>query len=327
MDTAAKPVALRPTFREMSSRRWESAKDFLKRLWRSPSARLGGLLVIITVSLSIAVPLLDDYDAKRDNNLGAKYKPPDCVYQWIAAKFSDTKEDDVAWNDVTCDYPFGADINGRDIFRRVGHGMSVSLRAGVFSVAIALTVGSTIGLVAGFISGILDSLLMRIMDIVLAFPSLLLAIALVSIFKEGGLEKGMFAIAVTQIPRYARLARSMSISIRNQEYVTAARSIGTGNGSMLLHHVLPNSLAPLIVQASLGLGTAVIETAALGFLGLGQRPPHPELGKMLAESQVGLASGKWWLMFFPGMTIIMIVLGFNLLGDGLRDVMDPRLKK
>ncbi|MBZ0310430.1 MAG: ABC transporter permease [Anaerolineae bacterium] len=327
MDTAAKPISIRPTFREMSSRRWETTKDFLKRLWRSPSARLGGLLVILTVSLSIAVPVFDDYDATRDNNLSSKYKSPDCVYQWVAAKFTDTKEDDVSWNNVTCDYPFGADINGRNIFRRVGHGMSVSLRAGVFSVAIALSVGASIGLIAGFIGGILDSVLMRIMDIVLAFPSLLLAIALVSIFREGGLEKGMFAIAVTQIPRYARLARSMSISIRNQEYVTAARSIGTGNTYMLLHHVLPNSLAPLIVQASLGLGTAVIETAALGFLGLGQRPPHPELGKMLAESQVGLASGKWWLMFFPGMSIIMIVLGFNLLGDGMRDVLDPRLKK
>lgn len=327
MSTAAKPISLQPSYREVSSRRLEMFVDFMKRLWRSPSARIGGVLVIITVGLAIGVPLFDDYEAIRDGKLSLKYKAPDCVYQYLASKVSDTPEDDIAWRDVPCEYPFGTDVNGRSIFRRVGHGMSVSLLAGTVSVALALSVGTTIGLIAGFIGGLLDSLLMRIMDVILAFPSLLLAIALVSIFKEGGLEKGMFAIAVTQIPRYARLARSMSISVRNQEYVTAARSIGTGNGFMLIHHVLPNSIAPLIVQASLGLGTAVIETAALGFLGLGQRPPNPELGKMLAESQLGLPSGKWWLMFFPGMTIIMIVLGFNLLGDGLRDVLDPRLKK
>lgn len=327
MDTTAKPIALRPTFRENASRRMEIAWDFLKRLWRSPSARLGGLLVIFTVTLAIAVPLFDDYDAARDNNLSAKYQEPDCVYQYVAGLVSSSSEDNIAWRDVTCNYPFGADVNGRDIFRRVGHGMSVSLMAGVVAVGIALSAGTLIGLTAGFIGGIVDTLFMRVMDIILAFPSLLLAIAFISIFQEGGLEKGMIAIAITQIPRYARLARSMSISIRNQEYVTAARSIGTGNGFMLLNHVLPNSIAPLIVQASLGLGTAVIETAALGYLGLGQKPPNPELGKMLAESQAVLASGKWWVMFFPGMTIIMIVLGFNLLGDGLRDVLDPRLKK
>jgi len=137
----------------------------------------------------------------------------------------------------------------------------------------------------------------------------------------------MIAVAITQIPVFARLARSMAISIRNTEYVTAAQSVGAGHGAILWRHVLPNSLAPLIVQTTLGLGTAVVETAALGFLGLGQQPPFPELGKMLAESQQSLASGKWWVMVFPGATIVLIVLGFNLLGDGLRDVLDPRLKK
>ncbi|HVO69942.1 MAG TPA: ABC transporter permease, partial [Aggregatilineaceae bacterium] len=137
----------------------------------------------------------------------------------------------------------------------------------------------------------------------------------------------MVAVAVTQIPVFARLARSMAISVRNQEYVTAATSVGARSSGILFRHVLPNSLAPLIVQSTLGLGTAVIETAALGFLGLGQRAPYPELGKMLAESQQSLASGKWWVMVFPGAAIILIVLGFNLFGDGLRDVLDPRLKK
>jgi peptide/nickel transport system permease protein len=136
----------------------------------------------------------------------------------------------------------------------------------------------------------------------------------------------MIAIAITQIPTFARLSRSMAISIRSTEYVTAARSVGAGGGAIMLNHVLPNSLAPLIVQSTLMLGTAVIETAALGFLGLGQQPPYPELGKMLAESQPALASGKWWVMLFPGLAIILIVLGYNLLGDALRDALDPRLR-
>jgi len=211
------------------------------------------------------------------------------------------------------------------VMRRVGHGMSVSLGVGVFVVVIAVAVGATIGLISGFLGGWVESATMRAMDVILAFPSLLLAIALVTV-AGASLTNGMIAIAITQIPVFARLTRSMAISIRSAEYVTAARSVGASGGSIMLAHVLPNSLAPLIVQSTLLLGTAVIETAALGFLGLGQQPPYPELGKMLAESQPALASGKWWVMFFPGMTIVLIVLGFNLLGDGLRDVLDPRLR-
>ncbi|MBI5959588.1 MAG: ABC transporter permease, partial [Chloroflexi bacterium] len=194
------------------------------------------------------------------------------------------------------------------------------------SVALSVSIGATIGLVAGYLGGWVDSIFMRLMDVILSFPSLLLAVAIVTV-SGPSLRNGMIAVAITQIPVFARLARSMAISIRNTEYVTAARSVGTRSGGIVFRHVLPNSLAPLIVQSTLGLGTAVIETAALGFLGLGQQPPFPELGKMLADSQQSLASGKWWVMLFPGVTIILIVLGFNLFGDGLRDVLDPRLKK
>jgi peptide/nickel transport system permease protein len=203
--------------------------------------------------------------------------------------------------------------------------MAVSLAAGVFSVGLALSVGSFIGLTAGYLSGWVDSVFMRVMDVVLAFPSLLLAIALVAV-AGASLVNGMIAVAITQIPIYARLARAMAISVRQMEYVTAARSVGASDGAIMLRHVLPNSLSPLIVQGTLGLGTAVVETAALGFLGLGQRAPYPELGKMLADSQESLASGKWWVMVFPGIAIILMVLGFNLLGDGLRDALDPRLR-
>jgi peptide/nickel transport system permease protein len=306
---------------------WEQSIDFLKRLFASPSAVIGGIIVLITIGLGIGVPLFDEYDAVADNNLRARYAEPDCVVSVIRSRFwGEEGADPITFDNMTCDYPFGADKSGRGIFRRVGHGRSVSLRVAVFAVAIAASIGIPIGLIAGYISGWVDSVFMRFMDVVLAFPSLLLAIAIVTV-RGASLENGMIAIAVTQVPIYARLARSMAVGIRNSEYVLATRSIGAGSGRIIAQHVFPNSLAPLIVQATLGLGTAVIETAALGFLGLGQQPPFPELGKMLADSQASLASGKWWVMVFPGAAIIFMVLGFNLLGDGLRDVLDPRLKK
>ena len=322
----SKPLTLvRSTRRELMMERLALIRDFFKRLRRSPSARVGGLIVLITVSISILVPLLDNYNARRDGKLPLRYAEPDCVVGWLRANLSDSQPD-MALGEMKCEMPFGADKNGRDIMRRVGHGMSVSLQAGVIAVAISLSIGMVTGLAGGYFGGWVDSVLMRLMDVILAFPSLLLAVAIVTVAGPS-LRNGMIAVAVTQIPVFARLARSMAISIRNTEYVMAAKSVGARHGGILFRHILPNSLAPLIVQTTLGLGTAVVETAALGFLGLGQQPPFPELGKMLAESQQSLASGKWWVMVFPGSAIIMVVLGFNLLGDGLRDVLDPRLKQ
>ena len=293
-------------------------RSFLLRISANPSARVGGILVIMMVSISIAVPVFgNEYDAQRDRDLRARYAEPDCIVGLLAGTLGD---------EFTCEHPFGADKNGRDIMRRVGHGMYVSLSVGVFVVIIALSIGSSIGLISGFVGGWFDSVSMRLIDILLAFPSLLLAIALVSV-AGASLTNGMFAIAITQIPIFARLSRSMAISVRSAEYVVAAEALGASKGRILLLHILPNSFAPLIVQSTLLLGTAVIETAALGFLGLGQQPPYPELGKMLADSQQSLASGKWWVMVFPGLAIVLIVLGFNLLGDALRDALDPRLNQ
>ncbi len=326
----SKPVSLKKNSLTTTRREWITdqltlAWDFLRRLRRSPSARVGGVISIAIVLLAIGVPLFNNYNALRDRDLPARYTPPDCIVGVVRSYLSDSIAN-VSFGEMQCKHPFGTDKNGRDIMRRVGHGMSASLEAGVVSVTISLILGSLVGLFAGYVSGWTDSILMRLMEVILAFPSLLLAVALVTVVGPS-LRNGMIAVAVTQIPVFARLARSMAISIRNTEYVTAARSLGTRSGGIVFRHVLPNSLAPLIVQATLGLGTAVIETAALGFLGLGQQPPYPELGKMLAESRQSLASGMWWVMVFPGVTIILIVLGFNLLGDGLRDVLDPRLKK
>jgi peptide/nickel transport system permease protein len=314
---ASDVTTLQTNDQELLGPRYSFWRDVGQRLWKSPSARIGGFIVVIVVTIAVLVPVLDNYEPRRDRNLPARYDEPDCLIGWFNGNF--------ALSDMTCDYPFGADKTGRSIMRRVGHGMSISLAAGLFVVAISLTTGTLIGLAAGFYGGWFDTIAMRGIDVLLAFPALLLAIAVVTVFGPS-LRNGMFAVAITQIPVYARLARSMAISVSSTEYVLAARSVGAGNLTIIRKHIFPNSLAPLIVQATLGLGTAVVETAALGFLGLGQQPPYPELGKMLAESQQSLASGKWWVMLFPGMAIILMVLGFNLFGDGLRDSLDPRLR-
>jgi peptide/nickel transport system permease protein len=301
-------------------------KSTLRRLWKAPNARVGGALVLVMVLIAVLVPILDsDYDP-RSGNLRDRYEEPDCIVGWFGALTGGTLSE----YEFTCEYPMGADKTGKDIMQRVGHGMSVSLIVSLLVVAFALVIGTSIGLIAGFYGGLMDSIFMRGIDIMLAFPALLLAIVLVAALQGtniSNLFKGMIAISITQIPIYARLARSMAISIRETEYVMAARSLGASNSRLIRHYVLPNSLSPLIVQSTLLMGTAVIETAALGFLGLGQQPPHPELGKMLADSQQSMQSGKWWVMAFPGLAIVLIVLGFNLLGDGLRDALDPRLNK
>lgn len=311
---AKSTVSLRTQDREIEG--YSFWRDTFSRLWRSPSARFGGFITIAFIIISALVPLFDDVEGATRSNLRTRYDEPDCIIGLISGNTE---------GDMTCELPFGADKNGRSIFRRVGHGMGVSLVAGVFSVTIAVTIGTIIGLTAGYLSGWIDSVSMRFMDVLLAFPSLLLAIALVTVAGPG-LRNGMIAVAVTQIPIYARLARSMAISVRSTEYVMAAQSVGASDFGIIRKHIFPNSLAPIIVQSTLGLGTAVVETAALGFLGLGQQPPYPELGKMLADSQESLASGLWWVMLFPAVTIILMVLGFNLLGDGLRDALDPRLR-
>jgi peptide/nickel transport system permease protein len=304
------------TIQETSGRRpYSYWRDVWQRLWRSPSARLGMFISVIIVTLAITIPIIDNaFDATK-NSPRDRFNPPDCIIGTIVTGLQSE----------TCVAPFGTDKNGRDVMRRVGHGMVVSLYAGFVSVAISLTFGTAIGLFSGYLSGWVDSVLMRTMDVILAFPSLLLAIAIVAVAGRS-LTNGMIAVAITAIPVYARLARSMAISIRNSEFVTAARSTGASDFTIIRNHILPNSLAPLIVQTTLSLGTAVVETAALGYLGLGQQAPYPELGKMLADSQEVLISGKWWVMLFPAITIILMVLGFNLFGDGLRDALDPRLR-
>ena len=219
----------------------------------------------------------------------------------------------------------GTDAVGRDMLSRLIYGARFSLFVGCVVVSFSLVIGVVIGLVAGFLGGALDTVIMRIMDIILAFPSLLLALALVAILGPS-LTNAMIAIAIVQQPHYVRLTRAAVLGEKNKDYVTAARVAGVGPARLMFVTILPNCLAPLIVQAALSFSTAILDAAALGFLGMGAQPPTPEWGTMLAEAREFILRA-WWVVTLPGVAILLTVLAINLMGDGLRDALDPKLKR
>ncbi len=278
-------------------------RDAARRLVRHRGARLGFALVVGLVVLAFIAPALAGFFQTDANStyLDRTLRPP------------------------ASDHLFGTDDLGRDVFVRVAYGAQVSLRVGVVAVGLATIVGSFIGFTAGFFGRWWDQLAMRLMDIMLAFPTLLLAIAIVAM-RGPGIFNSMLAIGVVRIPGYARISRATTISLREQEFVTAARAVGVPEPRILFRHIVPNSLSPLIVQATLGIATAILDAAALGFLGLGAQPPDVEWGAMLIDSIRYLFQGSWWALLFPGFAIMLTVIGFNLIGDGLRDSLDPRLR-
>lgn len=213
---------------------------------------------------------------------------------------------------------FGTDGFGRDVWARVAYGYRVSMIVAVASVAVAVAVGLPLGLLAGYLGNVVDNLIMRPLDLLLAFPPILLAITLVAIFGTK-IEVTIAALALIYVPIMARILRSSVLAVRGEEYVEAARAMGASPARVMLRHVLPNSLSPLIVQASISMGIAILIEAALSFIGLGTQPPNPSLGGMLAESKDFMRDAPWSVTF-PGLAIMLAVLGFNLLGDGLRDV-------
>ena len=275
-----------------------------RRLRRNPGAITGFVLVGLFVTVALLAPLIAPY-GPREQNL-ALLQGSCCP-------------------GPSSEHLFGVDALGRDLFSRVVYGARFSLLIGVVSVAVGLSVGLIIGAVAGYLGGWVDSILMRLMDIMLSIPGLLLAIGIVAALGPGVIQI-MVAVGVTQIPIFARLLRGSILATRESDYVLAARSVGVRRRSILFAHIIPNSLSPVIVQGTLALATAIIDVAGLGFLGLGpQDPSTPEWGTMLTDTTRYLQTAPF-LALIPGAAIVISVLGFNLIGDGLREALDPRFR-
>ncbi len=281
----------------------------LREFWTHFSTNrgaVGGMVVIIAL---VATAFLAD--------IIAPYAPGE--------QFRDALLQPPAWQEGgSLRFLLGTDPVGRDILSRLIHGSRFSLMIGVVVVTLSLSVGVLLGMLAGYFRGIVDNLIMRVVDVMMALPSLLLALAVVAILGPG-LINAMLAIAIVVLPQYIRITRAAVMNEASREYVTASRVSGAGVVRLMFITILPNALPPLIVQATLGFSTAILDAAALGFLGLGAQPPTPEWGTMLADAREFIRRA-WWVMTFPGIAILVTVLAFNLMGDGLRDALDPRLK-
>ena len=275
--------------------------DALRRMRGTPSAIIGAAIVGFFVLVAIFAPLIAPYDPAT-GNLGSSYLPPGPEH----------------W--------FGTNIQGQDVFSRIVFGSRLTLGIAVLSVTIGVVIGSILGALAGFFRGWIDATIMRFVDIMLSIPGLLLAIAVVSWLGRGVVQIAI-AIALVNVPIFARILRGSLLALRDADYVVAAKAVGVRGPALLMRHMLPNAIGPLIVQATLALATAVVDAAALGFLGLGPPDPRtPEWGTMLSDTYRYLTDAAY-LAFFPGIAIVLAVLGFNLLGDGMREALDPRLRR
>jgi ABC-type dipeptide/oligopeptide/nickel transport system permease subunit len=277
----------------------------ISQLWRNKTAVAGLVIVTGFILMAIFAPFLSPHDPLA-TSLYDQIKPP----VW---------HETGAWKNI-----LGTDELGRDTLSRIIYGARVSLTVAIVSVGIAFTLGTLLGCISGYYKGFWDSLIMRIMDMILAFPYLLLAIVVVA-FLGPSLENAMMAIGITYVPRFARIVRGSVLEECEKDYVMAARAVGARDWRILFIGILPNCLGPLIVQTTLSMASAILDAAALSFLGLGAQPPTPEWGGMIARSRALILRASW-VMTFPGIAILLAVLGFNLLGDGLRDALDPRLR-
>ena len=279
--------------------------DQISQLWRNKTAVAGLIIIVLFIISAILAPYLSPHNP-IETSLYDQLKPP----VWHA---------NGAWKNI-----LGTDDLGRDILSRLIYGARVSLVVAVISVGLAFFCGTLLGCFSGYYKGFRDSIIMRFMDIILAFPYILLAIVVVA-YLGPSLQNAMIAIAITYIPRFARIVRGSVLEEYEKDYVSAARAIGASDLRIIFIAILPNCLGPLIVQTTLGFASAILDMAALSFLGLGAQPPTPEWGAMIAHSRALILRASW-VMTFPGLAILFAVLGFNLFGDGLRDALDPRLR-
>lgn len=293
MSEAVSPVAAHPSVAS------ETQIGAWPWLYRRSTIAIGGGLLLLMLLFGLIAPWLPISDPTQID-LAHKLLPPGAVH----------------W--------FGTDALGRDIFAQVLHGARISLLIGLGVVLVALGIGVPIGLVAGYAGGFVDAALMRLTDLFLAFPPLLLPIMLVAMMGPG-LENAMLAVAVSWFPWYARIARAAAMGVKAENYIVSARAFGATHARIVWCHVLPNCTTPIIVQASLDFGYAILTTASLGFIGLGATPPTPEWGLMISGSR-SVFLEYWWTAAFPGLAIFLAVMGANLLGDGLRDLLDPKFE-
>ncbi|WP_338465485.1 ABC transporter permease [Shouchella rhizosphaerae] len=293
-DTASQPIG------QVAQKPWvRNWKAFLGRLLSNKSAVFGGSLIIILAILAVIGP-------------------------WIAPQGINEQDFALKLQGPTTEHWFGTDDFGRDVFSRILHGLSITFRIGFVSVAIAGTIGTVIGIISGYYGGKLDAIIMRIMDILLAFPSIILALAIVATLGPG-LNNIILAVAISAFPVFARIARGSTLSVKKLEYIDAVKALGASDTRIIFKHILPNTMSPLIVQSTLSIATGVLSAAGLSFLGLGVSPPSPEWGAMLNSGKVYMFQAPH-MTYAPGLAIVLFVLAFNLFGDGLRDALDPKTK-
>lgn len=273
--------------------------QFYRELLRQKSALIGASILIFFIIIAIFAPIVATHDPRNAD---------------VTARLQ-------GWSQ---EHYFGTDKVGRDIFSRIVYGSRISIKVGLVAMTFSISIGALLGVLAGYYGGWIDNTIMRIMDMMLAMPSILLAMVIVTILGQS-LTNAIIAVSIVYIPQYARILRASVLTIREQDYVTAAHAIGMSDFRILTRAILPNCLAPLIVQATLGMGAAILDAAGLSFLGLGAEIGEPEWGAMLNENRALIRRAPWTVMT-PGIAIFLIVLGFNLLGDALRDVLDPQVK-
>jgi len=295
------------------------ASPFLSELLSNRLAVTGIVLILAMVLVAVFARSFFDVAAISQTKIGTN--PNMAQPSWLGESALATQ------SYGTWAYPFGTDIQSRDIFVRVLYGAWLALKFGTITVGFSTLLGVGLGIVAAYYGDVTDNVIMRTMDVLLAFPSLLLALALVAIFGTG-LWKVVIALTLVYTPRFARVVRGAALKVLEDEYIDASQALGATDVRVLVRHVLPNCLAPITVQSTLNFGLAIIDLAALSFLGFGAEPGTPSWGIMLANGvDHGLLTGAWWWSFFPGLFIALTVLGFNLLGDGMRDALDPRMRE